>query len=48
LKNENSTVVDVRDAYCTEENLNLSTGSWIYPGAINIPFSENLDENGFF
>lgn len=53
LKNELvshlSTVVDVRDAYRYKgesEPIDLVAGH--IPGAINIPFSENLDENGNF
>jgi len=49
LKNDSSTVVDVRDAYRYKgesEPIDLVAGH--IPGAINIPFSENLDENGNF
>ncbi|WP_431611407.1 sulfurtransferase [Chryseobacterium sp. 'Rf worker isolate 10'] len=49
LKNGSSTVVDVRDAYRYKgesEPIDLVAGH--IPGAINIPFSENLDENGNF
>ncbi|AZA81478.1 sulfurtransferase [Chryseobacterium lactis] len=49
LKNKTSTVVDVRDAYRYKgesEPIDLIAGH--IPGAINIPFSENLDENGNF
>jgi len=44
-----STVIDVRDAYRYKgesEPIDLVAGH--IPGAINIPFSENLDENGNF
>ncbi|MEI3788574.1 MULTISPECIES: sulfurtransferase [unclassified Chryseobacterium] len=44
-----STVVDVRDAYRYKgesEPIDLVAGH--IPGAVNIPFSENLDENGNF
>lgn len=49
LENNSSTVVDVRDAYRYKgesEPIDLVAGH--IPGAINIPFSENLDENGSF
>ena len=49
LKNDSSTVIDVRDAYRYKgesEPIDLVAGH--IPGAINIPFSENLDENGMF
>ncbi len=49
LTNGSSTVVDVRDAYRYKgesEPIDLVAGH--IPGAINIPFSENLDENGNF
>lgn len=49
LINHSSTVVDVRDAYRYKgesEPIDLVAGH--IPGAINIPFSENLDENGNF
>ncbi|WP_313002596.1 sulfurtransferase [Chryseobacterium gleum] len=49
LENHSSTVIDVRDAYRYKgesEPIDLIAGH--IPGAINIPFSENLDENGNF
>lgn len=49
LTNHSSTVIDVRDAYRYKgesEPIDLVAGH--IPGAINIPFSENLDENGKF
>lgn len=49
LTSLSSTVVDVRDAYRYKgesEPIDLVAGH--IPGAINIPFSENLDENGNF
>lgn len=49
LINTSATVIDVRDAYRyngESEPIDLVAGH--IPGAINIPFSENLDENGNF
>lgn len=49
LTNESATVIDVRDAYRYKgesEPIDLVAGH--IPRAINIPFSENLDENGDF
>lgn len=49
LINHSATVIDVRDAYRYKgesEPIDLVAGH--IPGAINIPFSENLDENGNF
>ncbi|MEI7485992.1 MAG: sulfurtransferase [Chryseobacterium sp.] len=49
LTNNSSTVIDVRDSYRyngESEPIDLVAGH--IPGAINIPFSENLDENGNF
>lgn len=49
LKEHSATVIDVRDAYRyngESEPIDLVAGH--IPGAINIPFSENLDESGNF
>ncbi|SDI48109.1 thiosulfate/3-mercaptopyruvate sulfurtransferase [Chryseobacterium taeanense] len=49
IVNTSSTVIDVRDAYRYKgesEPIDLVAGH--IPGAINIPFSENLDESGNF
>ncbi|MBB4806839.1 thiosulfate/3-mercaptopyruvate sulfurtransferase [Chryseobacterium defluvii] len=49
LINNSSTVIDVRDAYRYKgesEPIDLVAGH--IPGAINIPFSENIDESGMF
>ena len=49
LKSSSSVVIDVRDAYRyngESEPIDLIAGH--IPGAINIPFSENLDQNGCF
>lgn len=49
LINGSVTVIDVRDSYRYKgesEPIDLVAGH--IPGAINIPFSENLDENGNF
>ncbi|KUJ51690.1 sulfurtransferase [Chryseobacterium sp. JAH] len=49
LTNNFATVIDVRDSYRYKgesEPIDLIAGH--IPGASNIPFSENLDESGFF
>lgn len=49
LTNNSATVIDVRDSYRFKgesEPIDLVAGH--IPGAINIPFSENLGENGCF
>lgn len=49
LTSESATVIDVRDAYRYKgesEPIDLIAGH--IPGAINIPFSENLDQNESF
>ena len=49
ISENSATVIDVRDSYRYKgesEPIDLVAGH--IPGAINIPFSENLDENGAF
>ena len=49
LSKNSATVIDVRDAYRyrgESEPIDLVAGH--IPGAVNVPFSENLDENGRF
>ncbi|WP_262710815.1 sulfurtransferase [Chryseobacterium echinoideorum] len=49
ILNHSATVIDVRDSYRfrgESEPIDLVAGH--IPGAINIPFSENLDEGGNF
>ena len=49
ISENSATVIDVRDSYRYKgesEPIDLVAGH--IPGAINIPFSENLDENGEF
>jgi len=49
VTNDSATVIDVRDSYRYKgesEPIDLIAGH--ISGAINIPFSENLDENGYF
>lgn len=49
LKEGSITVIDVRDAYRYRgESEPVDTIAGHIPGAINIPFSENLDERGHF
>jgi len=49
LRSNGSTVIDVRDAYrYNGESEPIDVVAGHIPGAINIPFSENLDENGNF
>ncbi len=49
LINCSATVIDVRDTYRFRgESEPIDQVGRSYSGAINIPFSENLDENGSF